>query len=132
MVRNRFSCARERDAPTDACEVDHGDLDADREEQQHDAELGDRLHVGDVPDEPEGVWPHGNARDKVSEERRQMQGARERPPGERGHNDEDDVYEQIRLSVHGSLRPERNAAPALRISLSVPAPAHRLGGVLRG
>jgi len=75
-------------------------LEADAEQQQHHADLGQHLDAVHVVDQPQGARTDEDAGDDVTRDRRHAQTAEQRDDGERRHEDDHEVVEEIEF-VHG-------------------------------
>ena len=79
------------------------ELDADGEQEQDDADLGERLDVLDAIDEPESVRPAKQAGDQEPDDRRQSRAMKHDDDDDAEPEDEQQVLQEVRRS-HASDR----------------------------
>ena len=96
--RHLEAARRERDAPEPRSAVDR-QLEADLEQQEDDAELGEVPHALRIGDEPESARPDQRADREEARDRRQPQPLEERDPGRREREDEQQLDEKAALHL---------------------------------
>jgi hypothetical protein len=83
------------------------ELEADREHQENDTELGEILHARDVVRQVQRMRPDDAANQQVAEYRRQVETAEDHHGENRGAQQQQDEREraQVRFAKSGILRP---------------------------
>ena len=102
--------AEDRDPP-DAHEILQRELDAEREHQEHDTDLGEELEGVDVRDRrPRRERTHQEPAGDVAEDQRLAREPGERPAQHRGHEHVGEVSEEDRVGDHRRPCPGQNYA----------------------
>ena len=90
--------AADQSDPPNAQEVFNRELEADREHQQDDADLGEQLHGVDVRNTRTGrEWADEHARQHVTEDDRLAKLPCQHPPANRGEKNVSEVPEKQRV-----------------------------------